>query len=73
MAVIASGQSVGAGVVSSVVSAGVLYVKAATGTAIIKVDGHEIAIDDAVTYQEICISNRSFEVVSGSVDYFMED
>jgi hypothetical protein len=73
MAVISSGQSVGAGVVSNLRSSGKLYVKAATGTAIVKVDDNDIAIDDAVSYQEICIGNRSFEVVSGSIDYFMED
>jgi hypothetical protein len=72
MAIVKSGQSVGAGVVTNTLSVDNLYVKAATGTAIIEVDGYQIAIDDAVGYQAICIGNKSFEVVSGSIDYFME-
>lgn len=71
MAIANSGINVSS-VDESDISIGRVYIKANSGGAVVKIDGHEIAIDDEQCYQQFNIGNRSFEVVSGSIDFFTE-
>lgn len=72
MAISGSGTNVGSGEVERLVSASAVWIKANSGTAVVRIDGHEVKISDSTTYQRFPSGHRSFTVVSGNIDYFFE-